>query len=142
MFFGPRMTSPMNLNQVTIPSHDLTIAVEFYTRLGLQLIVDSVPRYARFLCPVGDATFSIHHVDHPIQTDGLTVYFECDNLDERFDQLQQLGVKFDLEPTDQRWQWREAHLRDPDGNRLILFHAGEYRKNPPWRIGDKSDNAG
>ena len=132
----------MNLNQVTIPSHDLTTAVEFYKRLGLQLIVDSVPRYARFLCPDGDSTFSIHHVEHPIQTEGLTVYFECDDLDEQFTRLQQQGIEFDLEPTDQRWGWREAHLRDPDGNRLILFHAGEFRKNPPWRVGGSCDSVG
>ena len=125
----------MNLNQVTIPSHDLITAVDFYKRLGLQLIVDSIPRYARFQCPNGDATFSIHHVEQPIQTDGLAVYFECNDLDERFAELQQQGIEFDLEPTDQQWLWREAHLRDPDGNRLILYHAGEYRKHPPWRVG-------
>lgn len=93
----------MNLNQVTIPSNDLATAVEFYKQLGLQLIVDSIPRYARFQCPTGDATFSIHHVDHPIQTDGLTVYFECDELDNRCSELQKRGFKFDLEPTDQPW---------------------------------------
>jgi hypothetical protein len=31
--------------------------------------------------------------------------------------------------------WREAHLRDPAGNRVCLFHAGENRCNPPWRVG-------
>ena len=61
---------------------------------------------------------------------------------EQFTRLQQQGIKFDLEPTDQRWGWREAHLRDPDGNRLILFHAGEFRKNPPWRVGGSCDSVG
>ena len=41
-------------------------------------------------------------------------------------------------PVDQPWQWREARLRDPDGNRLCLFHAGENRLNPPWRLGNAS----
>jgi catechol 2,3-dioxygenase-like lactoylglutathione lyase family enzyme len=132
----------MNLNQVTIPSHDLVTAVEFYKQLGLQLIVASIPRYARFQCPSGDSTFSIHHVEHPIQTEGLTVYFECPNLDDRCSELQKQGVNFDMEPTDQLWLWREAHLRDPDGNRLILFYAGQNRKNPPWRIGSTADNGG
>ena len=71
----------MNLNQVKIPSHDLIAAVDFYKRLGLQLIVDSISRYARFQCPNSDATFSIHYIEYPIRTDGLTVYFECDDLD-------------------------------------------------------------
>jgi hypothetical protein len=25
-------------------------------------------------------------------------------------------------------------MRDPDGHRLRLFHAGEKRKHPPWRL--------
>jgi hydroxymethylpyrimidine/phosphomethylpyrimidine kinase len=30
--------------------------------------------------------------------------------------------------------WREARLRDPDGNIIFLYHAGEARRFPPWRI--------
>lgn len=71
----------MNLNQITIPSLDLEKSVPFYQKLGLRLIVDSMPRYVRFECMEG-----------------------------------------------------EAILKDPDGNQLILFHAGDNRKNPPWRI--------
>ena len=43
-------------------------------------------------------------------------------------------MAFDRLPTDERWLWREARLKDPAGNVLCLFHAGENRKNPPWRI--------
>jgi hydroxymethylpyrimidine/phosphomethylpyrimidine kinase len=32
--------------------------------------------------------------------------------------------------------WREARLRDPDGNIIFLYHAGEARRFPPWRIAD------
>ena len=33
------------------------------------------------------------------------------------------------------WLWRQAYLRDPNGNnRIWLFHADENRKNPPWRV--------
>lgn len=42
--------------------------------------------------------------------------------------------EFDQEPVDQRWLWREARLKDVDGNQLILFYAGKNRLNPPWRI--------
>ena len=37
-------------------------------------------------------------------------------------------------PMDMSWLWREARLADPDGHRLCLFHAGENRKHPPWRL--------
>ena len=35
---------------------------------------------------------------------------------------------------DQRWLWREAYLRDPAGNVICIFHGGENRRNPPWRV--------
>ena len=106
----------------------------FYQALGLHLIVSSSPDYARFECPNGDATFSIHRVDELPVGDGIYVYFECEDLDHTVDVLLIAGIAFDQLPTDQRWLWREARLKDTDGNRLILFYGGENRKNPPWRI--------
>jgi len=124
----------MNLNQVTIPSLDLARSVAFYKKLGLRLIVDALPRYVRFECPDGDATFSIHLVEELPTGEGIMLYFEDQQLDETVSKLQELGVEFDEMPEDRRWLWREARLRDPDGNRLVLFYGGENRKNPPWRI--------
>lgn len=125
----------MNLNQVTVPSIDVEKSIEFYTQLGLHLIVKSIPRYARFECPEGEATFSIHQVEKLPQGTGTIVYFEIDKLDEYVQTLiDDKGFTFDLLPKDQPWLWREAHLKDPDGNQIILFHAGENRKNPPWRV--------
>ena len=124
----------MNLNQVTVPAVDVAASVEFYKRLGLNLIVDSIPRYARFECPDGESTFSIHRVDNPPDTSGLTVYFECDDLDERVERLTADGVQFESGPEDQCWLWREARVRDPAGNEICLFCGGKNRRNPPWRI--------
>ena len=124
----------MNLNQVTIPSRDLEKSVAFYKLLGLKLIVDSIPRYARFECSDGDATFSIHHQDELPSGNGVTIYFECDDLDEQYERLKGEGLVFEHPPIDQDWLWREARLKDPDGNNVILYFAGKNRKNPPWRI--------
>jgi len=130
----------MNLNQITVPSLDLTKSIPFYEKLGLKLIVKSLPHYARFECPNGNATFSIHQTEKLPQGEGIYVYFECENLDEQVEQLKQLGIQFDLEPTDQNWLWREARLKDVDGNQLILFYGGENRLNPPWRIKNEEAN--
>ncbi|MCI4372423.1 MAG: VOC family protein [Thermoplasmata archaeon] len=124
----------MNLNQVTVPSTNVRASVDFYRRLGLKEIVDSVPEYARFECPDGEATLSVQRVDRLSEGPGVVVYFECDRLDQVVDKLKADGVVFDSDPLDQRWLWREAHLRDPDGNVICLFHAGPNRRNPPWRI--------
>ena len=124
----------MNLNQVTVPSLDLSKSMPFYQQLGLKLIVESLPHYARFECPDGDATFSIHQVEKLPTGEGIYVYFECDNLDTLVDELITVGVTFEELPNDKRWLWREARLKDPDNNQLILFYGGDNRKNPPWRI--------
>jgi len=124
----------MNLNQITVPSIDLIKSIPFYQKLGLILIVEALPHYARFACPAGDSTFSIHQTEVLPKGEGVVVYFECDDLDERVEVLKQAGFLFDLEPTDQKWLWREARLKDIDGNQIILFYAGENRLNPPWRI--------
>jgi len=50
----------MNLNQVTIYTDKPFETAEFYKKLGLKIIVNSLPRYARFECPDGDSTLSIH----------------------------------------------------------------------------------
>ena len=124
----------MNLNQVTVPTLDLANSIVFYETLGLKLIVHSPPRYARFHCPDGGSTFSVHHVEELPSGEGIYVYFECVNLDSVADELLAKGLSFDEMPEDKPWLWREARLKDPDGNRVILYHAGENRVSPPWAV--------
>lgn len=124
----------MRLNQVTVTVANIESATTFYQTLGLKLIVKS-PHYARFMCPEGESTFSIHLGDAPV-TASTVVYFEKKNLDQWVKDLQAAGMVFDSEPADQRWLWREARLRDPSGNPICLFDAGENRLNPPWRLAE------
>ncbi|MCV6630080.1 MAG: VOC family protein [Flavobacteriaceae bacterium] len=124
----------MNLNQITVPVSDVEKAIVFYQKLGLKLIVKALPNYARFECPDGDATFSLSQRATLPKGDGICVYFECEELDSYVSELQQKGIVFDTEPVDERWLWREAKLRDLDNNKIILYHAGENRKYPPWRV--------
>jgi catechol 2,3-dioxygenase-like lactoylglutathione lyase family enzyme len=126
------MEQQMRLNQVTVTMPDLDAGWRFYSILGLRPIVDARPRYARFVCPDGDSTFSLHQGE---RGDGATtVYFECENLDETVRGLIAAGIEFANEPEDKNWLWREADLFDPGGNRIVLYFAGENRINPPWRV--------
>ena len=117
---------------MAITVSDLDRSVAFYRELGLRQIVAG-ERYARFVCPEGNSTFSLEEVGE-VPPSATTVYFECEDLDGTVAALRAEGVSFDREPVDQPWLWREARLRDPDGNPLCLFHAGENRLNPPWRL--------
>lgn len=124
--------SPM-LNQVTVPADDLAASEQFYRTLGLRQIVRSKPRYARFETE-GGASFSIEAAD---EIDGRPiVYFECGDLSTTVTYLKQQGLQFDQDPVDRDWGWREARLRDPAGNAVCLYQAGEMRRFPPWRIRD------
>jgi len=129
----------MNLNQITLPVSDMDAATAFYRRLGFTQIVDT-PHYARFECPEGDSTFSLSLTQGTFEN-GAVVYFESERLDAWVEELVERGIEFDQPPTDMRYLWREAVLRDPSGNRIKLYHAGENRRRPPWRV-EIGDDAG
>ena len=124
---GPR------LNQVTVTGTDYHRSVAFYRRLGLRQIVDSPPDYARFET-AGGGTFSIQIDPEEKIVATTAVYFECDDLDERVEQLARNGIAFEHGPRNQPWMWREARLRDPDDNSIFFYKAGEARRFPPWRM--------
>jgi catechol 2,3-dioxygenase-like lactoylglutathione lyase family enzyme len=125
----------MDLNQVALPSTDVERSAAFYRALGFTQIVSDLPLYARFECSVGGSTFSLHRVGSVAEDSGVTVYFECQDLNTTCKDLMVRGIAFESPPMDQPWLWREAYLRDPDGNLICLYHAGENRRNPPWRLG-------
>lgn len=122
----------MNLNQVTLPVKNMDEAVRFYLILGFTQIVDT-PHYSRFSCPSGSSTFSLS-LEKSITTNGTIIYFEHKELDILYKNLSNKGIIFDQEPTDQKYLWREAILKDPSGNKIKLYWAGENRVNPPWRV--------
>ncbi len=124
----------LNLNQITIQVKDVAKAIEFYKKLGLNLIVESLPTYARLECKVGNTTFSLHQ--NLEKRDGNTtwIYFESDELDSDVQKLIENGIQIIEMPNDKPWLWREARIEDLDQNTIILYHAGKMRLNPPWRI--------
>jgi hydroxymethylpyrimidine/phosphomethylpyrimidine kinase len=125
---GPR------LNQVTLTVNDYAKSVQFYRLLGLRQIVDSPENmYARFET-AGGATLSIQ-ADREEKVSATTaVYLECDDLDQQVERLARAGVPFEHAPRNQPWMWREARMRDPSGNIIFLYKAGEARRFPPWRM--------
>lgn len=122
----------MRLNQITLDVRDIARSKAFYRKLGFQLLVDS-PHYTRFLAPDGDTTFSLH-IAGDVAVSGATLYLETDDVDADKARLEAAGIVFDTDAVDQGYLWREAEFRDPDGHRWKLYHAGENRIDPPWRV--------
>lgn len=124
----------MNLNQVTVLVGDVERSIAFYEKLGLKLIVRSLPHYARLECPDGDVTFSLHQCNESQKKNNVWIYFEVKDLDNYVQELINKGFVFEELPNDKSWLWRESRLKDPDNNQLIIYYAGDKRKDPPWRI--------
>jgi len=102
--------------------------------LVLKQIVDSPETgYARFET-AGGVTFSVQIDPEEKIIATSAIYLECDDLDERVEKLARSGIAFEHGPRNQPWMWREARLRDPDGNIIFFYKAGESRRFPPWRM--------
>ena len=130
----------MKLNQVTVTVDDMQAAIAFYEKLGMRLIVHTHERYARFEMVGGRTTFSLHLGERPAPG-GPALYFEVDDVNADYLRLKAKGIAFDHPPKDQSWRWREAWFSDPAGNRLCLYHAGENRRFPPWRLTSRAVDA-
>ena len=126
----------LRLNQVTVTGKDYDSMVAFYRAIGLRQIVDSRENgYARFETE-GGTTFSVQVDPDETVSETTAIYFECDDLDARVERLARSGIPFEHGPRNQPWMWREARLRDPSGNTVFLYRAGEARRFPPWRMAD------
>jgi predicted enzyme related to lactoylglutathione lyase len=122
----------VRLNHATLPACDVKGSAGFYDRLELTQIVADYPHYARLLAPDSDTTLSLHQAGE-VQT-GASIHFEVEDVDQTVGQLKQVGFEFVCDPVDQPYLWREAILLDPDGHRIFIFHAGQNRLDPPWRL--------
>jgi len=124
----------LNLNQITIPCKNVPEAIEFYKLLGLKLIVHTHDQYARFECPKGESTFSLHKVEEISGGSKPIIYFEVDSVQKTYESLKNNGVEFKSIPEEKPWLWTEVSLQDLDGNEILIYHAGDNRKYAPWRI--------
>lgn len=128
----------LRLNQVTLGAIDMAASVSFYKRLGLTLIVDSSPRYVRFEFPApltgGEpVTLSLHGVENgwTAPVDWPLIYFEIDDLSAF---LAAADLTPLAPPEMKPYDWEEADVLDPAGNRIRIFKAGKARRFPDWRI--------
>lgn len=121
----------MRLNHVTLPADDLAASIAFYEALGLEMIVLAAPRYARFAVDDG-STLSVEVSGG--NAGDAEIFLWCANVDADVTAAEARGLVFAWPPTDQRYLWRTAGLRDPAGNLIVLFTPGVNQHFPPWRL--------
>ncbi len=87
------------------------------------------PAAGAYLALFGRATLAeaIGTSDRPTMTiaqDTTMLVFEVEDVDATAEHLRSLGVDFVAPPTDRpEWGQRTAHLRDPDGNLIEIYHS-------------------
>ena len=126
----------MKMNQMTISVLDMDASRGFYQKLGCEMVVEGA-EYSRMLAPDGVNTFSFVKVEAIADTSVCHLYFEFDSaaeLDAKVMAFQAQGFAEFTDPVDQRWLWRESHVKDPSGFMVILYYAGENRLFPPWGV--------
>lgn len=133
---------PVRLNHITLAVADVECSAGFYSRLGCRQIVANYPEYVRLLAPEGDTTLSLHPAGESQLLPTASIHFEVDDVDRTVATLKAAGFAFVCDPVDQPYLWREAVLLDPDGHHVFIYHAGENRLNPPWRLGASSKGQG
>jgi uncharacterized glyoxalase superfamily protein PhnB len=115
---------------------DMTKAIEFYSRLGLQFPPDPDPMghgHAEAALPGGlrfmiDTEQTIRSFDpgwtRPSGGHRIALAFRCDtpeDVDRLYDELTAAGGEAHKEPWNAFWGQRYAQVRDPDGSVVDLF---------------------
>lgn len=128
-----RKTLPpvLTFNHAMVYVRELAPALRFYTGLlGLQVIEQFGPAYARLRSPGGQTTLALHTLEPGATlpgTDGVRLYFETRELDKVCRDLEAAGAQFRQLPQLMPWGWRHAYLNDPDGHEVSLYWAGRKR---------------
>ena len=118
------------VGDVTIPVKDQDKAVEFYTKcLGFEVVLDipasGTQRWIELKIPGTETAivlFTMEGHEDRIGTPS-NIVFNCDDVNQTFDQLKKNGVTFVQEPTKESWGMY-ALFSDVDGNVFcISSHA-------------------
>jgi lactoylglutathione lyase len=125
----------VKLTHVRMLVSDMGAAYRFYKDvLRLPTTWDENPGYAEF--QVGDdvaraifpRTEMADVVSLQPQGDGAAVILNVDDVDARVAELREHGAEVS-EPRDRSdWGIRVAHLRDPDGNLIELYHDIDWER--------------
>ena len=88
----------------------------------------------------GEVTLSLHRAGQGAGSSRASIHFEVDDIDQTVERFKREGFTFACDPVDQPYLWREAIMLDPDGHHVFIYHAGENRLDPPWRLGSDPAN--
>ncbi len=122
------------VRSVGIYAGDQDRAKQFFTEtLGFELLHDmpmgteaGAPRWIEVAPPDRHVILVLYTPDDQKDRIGTfsNVLFNCDDIQQTYEELRSKGVEFTEAPTQQFWGWW-AVFKDPDGNTYGLGQSGE-----------------
>ena len=132
-----------SFSQIRLLVDDFAACRDFYRdAMGLEMTLETEDSiYAQFID--GDVSLGLYRRelmasvvgtentgDQRATKDTALVVFEVEDVDSAVRELKEKGVEFVKDPHDQEaWFMRVAHLRDPDGNLVEIFHSLPFEEN-------------
>jgi len=120
-----------SLSAVTLATHDMRRAVQFYRMLGFQLVYGGED--AGFTSLRAGSSF-LNLIAQPVDRQwlwwGRVIFYESD-VDGLYAGLVAAGYQPDTAPGDAQWGERFFHLTDPDGHELSFAWPLDRGRKPP-----------
>lgn len=111
---------------INIPVKDQNRALDFYTeKLGFTIITDQPfdekQRWIELRIPKAETRIVLFTTEGDEKRIGsmMNMSYQCDDIDETYQELKKQGVEFDGPPSKQPWG-TYAMFKDSEGNRFVL----------------------
>ena len=111
---------------ISIPVHDQKRALDFYTdKLGFTIITDQPfdekQRWIELRVPKAETRVVLFTAEGEEKRIGgmMNMSYECDDIDQTYEELKKRGVEFEGLPEKQPWG-TYAMFKDSEGNRFVV----------------------
>lgn len=110
----------MKLDYIVLPTENVNEVREWYNK-HLDLGIDW--ESADFVLMTGDdgARLGIHRVPSPSEPEHVHLHFEVDDVDDTYEELLEMGVRFSSPPENTNWGYRSVVCQDPASHTVEIF---------------------
>jgi catechol 2,3-dioxygenase-like lactoylglutathione lyase family enzyme len=119
------------ISAVTLATHDMRRAVQFYSMLGFRLLYGSEDAaFTSFRAGPNFLNLIAQPADRKWSWWGRVIFYESD-VDGLHARLVAAGYRTDTTPRDASWGERFFHVTDPDGHELSFAWPLSKGRSPP-----------
>jgi catechol 2,3-dioxygenase-like lactoylglutathione lyase family enzyme len=106
------------ISAITLATADMPRAVDFYRRLGFEILHGGVDRdFTSFRVGDGYLNLALRPGYTPVEPWGRTIFYVTD-VDVMYEMARDAGLEPETQPANAPWHERYFHILDPDGHEL------------------------